>query len=246
MASLTKAFSEGISLTWTNFGRFALAGILLLIVEFVYVFNDAFYEALIARGGDPIGFLALSYATDFVFLVAIGALGVWVYTTAFRLLRSSDEPVFTGGRVGWTVLYQLIVIVLLLILVFAAFFIIGASAAATFILASAGSIIGAALIGMLSFVLLIGSAIMMTYFSVRLFTFPVLSIADASIDPFKAIGISWRMTHGNVLRLIGLSFMLGLLNFAGLIALGIGLIFTIPASLVVMAHFYEQIRTSRA
>ena len=60
---------------------------------------------------------------------------------------------------------------------------------------------------------------------------------DSAINAFK---LSWRVTKGRFLTILGLAIILILLNVAGTLALLIGLIFTMPMLSAVVAQFYHD------
>lgn len=66
-------------------------------------------------------------------------------------------------------------------------------------------------------------------------------IADKDMGAIKAIRESWRHTKGKTFELLSLVVILGLLNLVGLLAIGVGLLITIPMSLVASAQAYRLI-----
>lgn len=240
MASLTKAFSEGISLTWNSFRDFALVGVLLflsqviiqipsLVAEFT---TDPALEALISL---------VSIGVLIAMTLVMAVLIIWALSISFTKLRSTPMP-FSMAKVGWFVLFTLFMAAVAFALMFVLVFVMYASIGIGTLIYTQGGWIGVLIFGLVSFVLLIGLAIAWTYFYLRLTGFVSLIIADRGANPFAAIGESWRLSRGRVLELFGLMFMVGVLNFAGMLLLGVGLIFTLPASYTVLAHYYDQVR----
>jgi len=66
-------------------------------------------------------------------------------------------------------------------------------------------------------------------------------IVDRKLRPTEAIGISFKIALKNWLGLFLLALVVGLLQFAGVICLGIGLLFTIPFGLCILAAAYNDI-----
>ncbi|MFT4308429.1 MAG: hypothetical protein ACMXYM_03600 [Candidatus Woesearchaeota archaeon] len=110
------------------------------------------------------------------------------------------------------------------------------------VLLSTGNLLMLFVIGLLSSVLFIGFLVAYLYFYLRLAGFVSPLIADEGLNPFAAIGKSWKLSHGRVIKLFGLMVMMGLLNAFGFLMFGVGLVFTMPASYSILADFYEQVR----
>lgn len=66
-------------------------------------------------------------------------------------------------------------------------------------------------------------------------------VVDRHMGPVDALKESWRITKGSKLSLLGFMCVLILLNIAGAIALGVGLLITIPVSMLAVAHVYRLI-----
>lgn len=62
--------------------------------------------------------------------------------------------------------------------------------------------------------------------------------------PWRALGESWQMTRGLGWPIFGISLLLLLLGAAGILALGIGIIFTIPLMLCGFAALYIAVKES--
>ncbi len=67
------------------------------------------------------------------------------------------------------------------------------------------------------------------------------TIIDRRTGPFVSIQDSWEISRGAVLKLIGFWFVLAGINILGFLALGVGLLVTVPLSLVATAHVYRQL-----
>lgn len=75
------------------------------------------------------------------------------------------------------------------------------------------------------------------YLSIRLFFFTIAVVSE-DLGPIEALKRSYELTQGNVLSILVLTFMLSLLNFAGVLLLGVGLLITIPIMEIALIHAY--------
>lgn len=64
-------------------------------------------------------------------------------------------------------------------------------------------------------------------------------IVDKDVGPFQAIQESWEITRGSAWQLFLMWWVLFFVNVLGLLALGIGLLVTVPLSLVAMGYIYR-------
>jgi hypothetical protein len=174
-------------------------------------------------------------------LFVTAVLVIWSLSISFTKLRSTPMP-FSMAKVGWFVLFLLFVGAVVFALTFVLLFVLMASIGIGSLMYTQAGWVGVLIFALISFVLFIGLLVAWTYFYLRLTGFVSLIIADRGLNPFAAIGESWRLSHGRVLELFGLMFMIGALNFAGMLLLGVGLIFTLPASYTVLAHYYDQVK----
>lgn len=71
-------------------------------------------------------------------------------------------------------------------------------------------------------------------------------IIDQNLKPKQAIKQSGLITQNYKLQLFFLMLILGLINFLGALFFLIGLIFTIPMSLLVMAYTYRQLSPAKS
>jgi uncharacterized membrane protein len=74
-------------------------------------------------------------------------------------------------------------------------------------------------------------------FSLRLSQFLYL-IIDRDVGALDALQISFRITRGHVGMLFVLTILAGLINFCGMMACGVGMLFTTPYILLLMAVAY--------
>ncbi|HEY5043261.1 MAG TPA: glycerophosphoryl diester phosphodiesterase membrane domain-containing protein [Verrucomicrobiae bacterium] len=88
--------------------------------------------------------------------------------------------------------------------------------------------------------LLLLCMIPVTYLSVSLqFILPL--IADKQMPFWTAMKTSWKMVHKHWWQIFGLTIVIGLVSFAGVLACGIGLLFTLPIGVAAMMIAYETI-----
>jgi hypothetical protein len=76
--------------------------------------------------------------------------------------------------------------------------------------------------------------------STRLYLFPYV-LVDRDCGAVDALRISFDMTRGLVLELIALALLAGLIAISGLLACGVGLIFTVPLAMLIAACAYALI-----
>jgi len=66
-------------------------------------------------------------------------------------------------------------------------------------------------------------------------------IVDKNVGPFEAMQQSWEMTRGSAWNLFLLWLLLAGINILGLIALAVGLLVTIPLTMLTVGHVYRQL-----
>lgn len=76
------------------------------------------------------------------------------------------------------------------------------------------------------------------------FMFVPYLIIDRKLDVSAAMRESSRITLGHKWQLLGLVVVLGLLNILGLLALIIGLLVTVPVTMLAMVHAYRTLEHS--
>ncbi|MEG6509854.1 hypothetical protein V6C03_12860 [Methyloligella sp. 2.7D] len=72
-----------------------------------------------------------------------------------------------------------------------------------------------------------------------MFAFGTVVVMDRGLGPIKALEESRRITRGHRWRLLGFGLLLGLLNLAGLLAFGLGLLVTVPVSFLAGIYAYR-------
>ena len=71
-------------------------------------------------------------------------------------------------------------------------------------------------------------------------------VADGGIDPIEALRESSRLTRGAKVQLFGFGLLLGLVNLAGALALGIGLLVTVPTTFLAVAYAFRRLQVRAA
>lgn len=71
-------------------------------------------------------------------------------------------------------------------------------------------------------------------------------IVDKALGPIEALRQSWAMTEGSAWNLFLFGILVVLLNIAGLLALIVGLFFTVPTSIVANTFIYRKLSATQA
>lgn len=79
------------------------------------------------------------------------------------------------------------------------------------------------------------------YLAIRLQFYKFLIVDKEDIGPWMAIKESWRMTDGHSWKLFLFMLLIILINLVGAVLLGIGLLVSIPVSLIAYAVLYRQL-----
>jgi len=66
-------------------------------------------------------------------------------------------------------------------------------------------------------------------------------IVDKEVGALEATRVSWEITRGSAWQLFLMWWLLFFVNVLGLLAIGIGLLVTVPLSLVAMGHVYRAL-----
>jgi uncharacterized membrane protein len=76
--------------------------------------------------------------------------------------------------------------------------------------------------------------------AIRLGFFP-FAIVDGGAGPVEALQKSWDLTRGSFWHLLTLAIALACVNVLGALALGIGLLVTVPMTAIAMAYVYRRL-----
>lgn len=79
------------------------------------------------------------------------------------------------------------------------------------------------------------------YFAIRLQYYKFLIVDKEDIGPIMALKESWRMTEGHTWNLFLFMLLIILINFIGAILFGIGLLISVPVSLIAYAFLYRKL-----
>lgn len=79
------------------------------------------------------------------------------------------------------------------------------------------------------------------YVAIRLQFFSYLAVEHENMGPVDILKKSWALTRGKFWKLFGWSILLFLINFAGLLLFGLGLIFTIPITAITYTQLYKKL-----
>jgi uncharacterized membrane protein len=71
--------------------------------------------------------------------------------------------------------------------------------------------------------------------------FATFLVLDKNMSPIEALKESMRITKGRRLSIAGLLIVLGLLNILGFLLLAVGLLVTVPVSLIALVHAYRTL-----
>lgn len=80
------------------------------------------------------------------------------------------------------------------------------------------------------------------FFAIRLQFVSCIAVDHETMHPFDAFKKSWHMTRGRFWQLFGYQILFILFNLTGLLAFGIGLLFTIPITAVAFVHLYDRLQ----
>lgn len=104
-----------------------------------------------------------------------------------------------------------------------------------------GATILQSIIVLVGFVLLIIPGIIASL----LLSMTQLSVVDKKLNPIEALKESYRLTRPHLWPLFVFMLALIVLNLIGLIALVIGLLVTLPVSLIAVAHVYRKLAAAQ-
>lgn len=83
------------------------------------------------------------------------------------------------------------------------------------------------------------------YWAVR-FSFAALIVVDTKSGPMAAMKESWAITKGNFWKLLLLWLAIVVINLAGIIALYVGLLITVPVTTFAAVFVYRELTKKRA
>ena len=145
----------------------------------------------------------------------ISLLASTVVTIAYARLALST---IAGAHVGWDGLW-----------------------APQYLLPMLGATVLQTIIVVVGFILLIIPGI----FASLLLCFTQISVVDKNLTPLDALKESYRLTRPHLWQLFLFALSLILLNIVGLLALVVGLLVTIPVTLISVAHVYRILASAQ-
>ena len=98
---------------------------------------------------------------------------------------------------------------------------------------AASLLLGLAIV--IGFLLLIVPGVIFTL----MFMFATFIVVDRELGPIEAMKESKRLAHGHKWALLGFVLVLALINLLGVLALGVGLLVSIPVSSLAFVHAYR-------
>ena len=88
---------------------------------------------------------------------------------------------------------------------------------------------------------LLGAFIGLLVFYVAISQFLFAIVDKPNLGAIESLKYSSRITKGHRLEIVALFFIVGLVNLAGALLLGIGLIFSVPFSFLILATAYTAL-----
>ncbi len=79
-----------------------------------------------------------------------------------------------------------------------------------------------------------------------MFFFSQYIVIDKELAPIAALKESYRITHGHLWQMLGLLFILTLINIVGAICLFVGLLVSIPVTSLAIVHAYRTLSRTTA
>lgn len=94
--------------------------------------------------------------------------------------------------------------------------------------------------GLFVFIGLIAFILPGLYIAMRL-SLTKIFVVDKHVGPLEAISLSWNATRGQTWQIFGFVIVTVLVNLLGALAFGIGLLFTLPLSMLAYINVYEKL-----
>lgn len=233
----TFSIGAAIRFAWETFKKrpwiFIGSALIIFVVNLlVEAFAGSFEESALEIVGVVISFAAstlIGLGMTAFFLKAHDAVGDVD-------IKELWHPQDFWKYLGTTILNGLAVCVLFIPFVIALIVTIGVTALSTTgNVADIFASLGAVTIG-----LLLLSVALAVYVSSMLM-FSTYTVVDRAMGPIAALKESIEITKGNRAKIIGLLLALLLLNLVGVLALFVGLLVTVPMTLLAMVHVYRTL-----
>ena len=78
------------------------------------------------------------------------------------------------------------------------------------------------------------------------FSFSPLILVDTKMGPIASMKESWAITRGNFWKLVLFWIVVALVNFAGFLLLGVGLLVTVPLTTLASIYIYRELSKAKA
>jgi hypothetical protein len=190
--------------------------------------------------GRASGVAGLVFAAGFyvaAFWAYLGQMRCWTLLARGRDV-SFDEFVEGGRSLGWFLVATLLASIAVYLVSLAA--IVPATFAFGF-----GARVQGAWVMAVSGVLAIAGLLTAVAFSVRVYQYPYL-LVDRRCGALESLRGSWSITRGHVLELTAVYFLAGLIGASGFLACGVGLLFTLPLAMLILACAYVTLADEEA
>lgn len=77
------------------------------------------------------------------------------------------------------------------------------------------------------------------------YQFALYYVIDKNLSPFEALEASGKLTMGYKWQLLFLGLTLGLINIAGMLALGVGLLISLPVAIIAPAYVFREMQRNK-
>lgn len=155
---------------------------------------------------------------------------VWGLTKFFLNLHDQRQPqtndLFAGFANYWTVVGRVL-------LVLVSFFLLALLGESAMLVGEATKSVPLSVIGFLVY-------LSFFLFVLSRFYFALFFVVDRNLPALEAMSASWRLLQGKSLKMAGFVFVAALVSSAGVLALCIGILFTIPMSYLMYVSAYRQ------
>jgi hypothetical protein len=233
----TFSIREAVKFAWgavkRNLGFFIVLSVFLLVVSFGTEILDEF---------QPMGESNAMVSFLYVFLFAMNLiLAIWVVRVGIDAV-SNNSLSFSSLVPSWEIVWKFVLSNILVALII---FIPALLLSLVVVMLGVGVVFGGLMLTV-TFDLAILQALLLllllalVYLGAR-FMFASYYVVDKKLGPIESVKASWHLSRGRVWKLIALTFVLGFISVAGVLALFIGLLITIPISIVAQAFVYRAL-----
>lgn len=224
--------SFGWKTTMSNKGFFILFS---LIMGVLYAIQMYIENSLNMKNNE---FLSIEYLLNYTSSVVINAIiilgGANICLKFYDGVKANITDIYVPPKI---VLFNFLASILYTILVIWPIILVGGIFLALFSFGYLNFIFGALII------LIFGiPAIIYSFNRAISYQFYSYILIDKKVGPINSLKYSRLISKNHVMDIFGLDFSLGLINLAGLLCLGVGLLFTIPTTFLAISHRYAFLR----